>query len=1035
VTAKTKKHKLIHLAKELKLTISHVSDHLEKEGFDFPSSPNTVVTEDAWCRMLELFAPAKFEAYRSELEAKDVAADTAAAADLRREQIADILSADEEEKITSSAVERLRDLKVIETDETETAPVEDEASVPEAVVEEAESIDATLPEPVAEAEVEAVVQEDAPDPVPPVVEVPEPEVVEAEPVAVVPEKSVELEPEPAVKKKPAPKAKAKTEADAPKKSGRKIKKPAPAKVEKTEKAADEKPTKPTKPAKKKVEEVVSEVVLEPVAFNHSKPVKSGQEDQVTTTGRKVVAHEDDGGEKIGLPVFRPGKVLGMHKDPVEPPVKAKKSRKDTKKKDKAKVPVVAAATASDPSQPERDPAKPSSTDDGRGRKRSAKRTKSEELRLQRIEKQREERTSGVAASGKRRKKGKKVKISQEEILAAVKETTRAMEGQKRKKHRKVKGVGELNEETNNLRVTEFITTNELADLLDTPVSELIKKAFMMGTMITINQRLERELIELMCDDYGFDVEFMTEFVEDEEVEEVIDESKLVPRAPVVTVMGHVDHGKTSVLDYIRSTSVVAGEAGGITQHIGAYEVNRNGQTISFLDTPGHHSFTAMRARGAQVTDIVVLVVAADDRVQEQTKEAIDHALAAKVPIIVAVNKVDLPASDPKRIRKELADYNILVEDWGGNYQCVDISAKHGEGMDQLLEEIVLKSEMLELKAIEECEARATVIEAKLDKGRGVIATVLVQRGILKKGNTVAAGTASGRIRLLLDERGNSRDTAPPSTPVQVLGLDSVPQAGDMLIVYASEKDARGVSLKRQQIQREQSQQRISSFTSLADLSQKIAKGAVRDLAVIIKGDVDGSIGAIADELMQMQTAEVRVNVIARSVGNITESDILLAKASGAIIIGFHVSPTPKARELAQRERVDVRLYKVIYEVVEEIHAALEGMLVPDTEEEICGTSEVRQVFRIGKKAIAGCMVLSGKMERKLKARVVRDSEEVFNGDMSSLKRFKDDVKEVAQGFECGIQLQGYNDLQEGDLIHVYSVKEITRRLDLAKDSV
>ncbi len=415
--------------------------------------------------------------------------------------------------------------------------------------------------------------------------------------------------------------------------------------------------------------------------------------------------------------------------------------------------------------------------------------------------------------------------------------------------------------------------------------------------------------------------------------------------------------------------------------------------------------------------------------QEQTKEAIDHAKAAHVPIVIAVNKIDKPNADPQRIRKELADYNILVEDWGGEYQCVDISAKKGENMDKLLAEILIRAEVLELQAVAEGSAKAVVIDSRLDKGRGTIATVLVQRGTLNKGDIVVAGTASGRVRLMLDERDNPRDTAPPSTPVQLLGLDSVPQAGDTLLVYETEKEARGVALKRQQIQREQSQQRISSF-SLTQLSQQIALGEVRDLPIIIKGDVDGSIGAIADELMKMQTNEVRVNVISRSVGNITESDVLLAKASGAIIIGFHVTPTQSARELAQRERVDVRLYKVIYEVVEEIHAALEGMLAPDVEEEIVGTAEVRQVFRIAKKAIAGCMVLSGKIERNSKARLVRENEVVHQGELSNLKRFKEDVREVLQGFECGIQLAGYNDLREGDLIQVFTLKEVTRRLDL-----
>jgi len=982
-----KKHKLIHLAKDLQLTVSHVSDMLVKEGFEAPASPNAILAEETYTAILAKYAPQLYKEYMAELAPKK-AEPAGDLAEFRREVVEDILrSADEPaeaavaeeddpEKVRSRTLERLRNLKVIEpapAPETEAAPEPE----PVAVVPTPEPEPEAAPLPVAEehaAPVEAVL-----------------EAVEPAPVQE-PDTRLEPRPEPEPAAAPVPEA------------------------------AEEAGT-------------TVEAVAEEAGAAADRPSTTG-------AGRRIVEHGDQDGEKIGLPVFRPGRVLGMHVD-TEPA--RKRTAKPTKTEANAAARPAGAAGAgprtapaagegAQPGQPgfrERDPSKTStSAATDSSRKRSGKKTKTEELRLQKLEKAKSEPTD--LAGSRKRKKGKKVKISEDEIRAAVRETTKAMEtGKKRRKHRKLRGVGELNEETNVLRVTEFITTNELSELLEVPVSELIKKAFMMGTMVTINQRLERALIEILCGDYDFEVEFLSEFEEEEEdaVEEEV-EGVPVPRHPVVTVMGHVDHGKTSVLDYIRKANVVAGEAGGITQHIGAYEVNWKGQLITFLDTPGHHSFTAMRARGAQVTDIVVLVVAADDRVQEQTREAIDHALAAKVPIIVAVNKIDKPSADPQKIRKELAVYNILVEDWGGKYQCVDISAKQGTGMDRLLDEILIGAEVLELTAVAEGPAKAVVIDSKLDKGRGAIATVLVERGTLKKGDIVVAGTASGRVRLMLDERGNSRDEAPPAAPVQILGLDSVPQAGDSLLVYATERDARAVALKRQQIQREQSQQRISSFT-LSSLSQQIARGEVRDLPVIIKGDVDGSIGAIADELMKMQNTEVRVNVISRSVGNITESDVLLAKASGAIIIGFHVSPTPNARELAQRERVDVRLYKVIYEVVEEIHAALEGMLAPDVEEEVLGTAEVRQVFRILKKAIAGCMVVSGKIERSAKARVVREGAVVHEGDMSSLKRFKDDVREVAQGFECGIQLHGFNDLREGDLIQVFSLKEVVRRLDMA----
>lgn len=725
----------------------------------------------------------------------------------------------------------------------------------------------------------------------------------------------------------------------------------------------------------------------------------------------------DGGDKIGLPVFTASRVLGYHHEP-EPAKPAPAAKPARVRKDAAPAPAGEVI-----------PGPPPAETDAAGRKRSSKRTKSEEERLKRLEHERAL-PAQAGAAGKKRKKGKKEKIDQREILKTIKETNRAMEGAgKKRRHRHVQGVGEFNEDTNTLRLTEFISANELASLLDEPVGELIKKAFLMGTMITINQRLEREVIELLCAEYDQTVEFLSEYAEDLATEVEEETGIELSRAPVVTVMGHVDHGKTSVLDYIRKANVVSGESGGITQHIGAYEVIHRDHRITFLDTPGHHSFTAMRARGAKVTDVVVLVVAADDRVQEQTLEAIDHAQAAKVPIIVAINKVDKYNADPQKIRKELAGRNILVEDWGGTYQAVDISAKTGHNMDKLLEEILVCSEVLELKAVHDAPARGAVIESRLDKGRGALATVLVERGTLRKGDAIVVGSTTGRVRMMFDENGRERTEAPPSTPVQVIGLSEVPQAGDSLQVYESEKEARQVAAKRRQIQQEQNQQRIARF-SLAKLSSQIAAGEIAELPVIIKGDVNGSIEAIADELMKMQTGEVRVQVVSRGVGTITENDVLLAKASGAVIVGFHVTPNQNAKELAQREHVDVRLYKVIYDVVEEMKAGLEGMLRPELVEETVGTAEVRQVFRISRKVIAGCMMLSGRIERSHKVRVVRENKVIHEGSLGSLKRFKDDVREVSQGYECGIQFDGFNDLKEGDLIHALTVREVTRRLEL-----
>ncbi len=920
------KLKLIKLARELKVTIQHLREYLEAEGFEAPSSPNASITEEAYLRVLEAKAPELYQEHLDSLKPKEEVPEENQA-DLRKAEVDSILhesgegAAAEEERFESEHLETLKTLKVVEE-----APAAEEE--PEA--------EAEAPEQPEEESVEAVSSE-------------EPEETPAE------EPAVAAEAEPV----------AREEAEAPVEAA----------------APEEAPAEPESPA------------------------------PAETKAEEAPAADED---KIALPVFKPGKVLGYHHEEEPKPAKRKK-----------------AAEEPQPAAGEPDPRMPVDTGETgkpgpKGRKRSAKRTKSEEERLKKIER-------GRSQGGEsRRRKGKKEKISQSEILKNIKDTTRAMEasGGKKRRHRRVTGVGEFNEDTNTLRVTEFISANELATLLDEPVADLIKKCFMMGTMITINQRLEREVIELLCAEYDQEVEFLTEMeeeaVEDKEVEDLPTQT----RHPVVTVMGHVDHGKTSVLDYIREANVVSGESGGITQHIGAYEVVHNDQRITFLDTPGHHSFTAMRARGAKVTDVVVLVVAADDRVQEQTVEAIDHAKAADVPIIVAINKCDRPTADPQKIRKELAEKNILVEDWGGKYQCVDISAKTGHNMDKLLEEILVCSEILELNAVSEGNARGAVIESQLDKGRGALATVLVERGTLKKGDVIVVGSTTGRVRMMVDEKGKEKKKAGPSTPVQVIGLNEVPQAGDSLQVFDSDKEARQVAAKRRQIQAEQNQQRIARF-SLAKLSSQIAAGEVAELPIIIKGDVNGSIEAIADELMKMQTEEVGITVVSRGVGTITENDVLLAKASGAVIIGFHVTPNQKARELAQREHVDVRLYKIIYEVVEEMKAGLEGMLRPEMVEEVIGTAEVRQLFRISRKVIAGCMMLSGKIDRSMKLRVVRENQVIHEGTVASLKRFKDDVREVLQGYECGIQINGFNDLKEGDLIQGMSTREVVRRLELS----
>ncbi|HYM20599.1 MAG TPA: translation initiation factor IF-2 [Candidatus Kapabacteria bacterium] len=587
------------------------------------------------------------------------------------------------------------------------------------------------------------------------------------------------------------------------------------------------------------------------------------------------------------------------------------------------------------------------------------------------------------------------------------------------------------EEATVIRPTEFVTANELANLMNVDVGEIITKCIALGLMVSINQRLDKDTIQLVADEFGFTVEFQEEYTTDTLEDEEDAPETLKTRPPVVTIMGHVDHGKTSLLDYIRKSNVVAGESGGITQHIGAYEVSLdNGRQITFLDTPGHEAFTAMRARGAQVTDIVILVVAADDNVMPQTWEAISHAQAASVPIVIALNKIDRPESNPDRIRQQLSDKNVLVEEWGGKYGTVEISARTGKNIDKLLERVLLEADILDLKANPDRVARGVVIEAEVDRGRGTQATVLVQKGTLKMGDPFIAGMYSGRVRAMFDERGNRVEIAPPSRPVQLLGFDGIPQAGDQFIVVDSDSLAKDISSRRLQLRREQNFKQIHSVISLDDISQQIKEGNIQNLRIILKGDVDGSVEALADSLLRLSTAEVKVDIIHRAVGAITENDVVLAAASNAIIVGFHVRPNIDARKLAAAEHVDIRLYNVIYDCINEIRTALEGMLAPEQKEEVIGSAEVRDLFKVPKVGtVAGCYVLDGKLIRNAKVRVVRDGIEVFNGALSSLKRFKDDVREVDTGYECGLSLENFNDLKVGDIIEDYKIVEVKRKLE------
>ncbi len=644
--------------------------------------------------------------------------------------------------------------------------------------------------------------------------------------------------------------------------------------------------------------------------------------------------------------------------------------------------------------------------------------------------------------GRKRPVVTKTEPTEEEVQKQVRETLEKLQGKSSKgkgaKHRREKrdihrqkSLEELEQqelENKILKVTEFVTVSEVATMMNVPVTQIISACMSLGMMVTMNQRLDAETLSIVADEFGYEVEFVTADVE--ETEEIVDNPEdLVPRPPIVTVMGHVDHGKTSLLDFIRKENVIAGESGGITQHIGAYKVElENGEKITFLDTPGHEAFTAMRARGAQVTDIAIIVIAADDDIMPQTKEAISHAQAAGVPIVFAINKVDKPTANPEKIKEGLANMNLLVEDWGGKIQSQEISAKTGQGVEELLEKVLLEAELLELKANPNRLANGTVVEAFLDKGRGYVSTLLVLGGTLKIGDYLLAGQHSGKVRAMHDERGGDVEQAGPATPVSILGLDGAPQAGDKFKVYEDEREAKAIATKRKQLQREQSV-RTQRHITLDEIGRRIALGDFKELNVILKGDVDGSVEALTDSFLKLSTEEIQVNIIHKGVGAITESDVLLASASDAIIIGFNVRPTGNARQIADKEEIDIRMYSIIYDAINELKDAMEGMLSPDIKEEITGTAEVRETFKISKiGTVAGCMVLSGKIFRDAGIRLIRDGVVVYTGELASLKRFKDDVKEVAKGYDCGIQIKNYNDVKIGDIIESYKQVEVKKKL-------
>ncbi len=772
------------------------------------------------------------------------------------------------------------------------------------------------------------------------------------------------------------------------------------KVEKTEvkpeapKELEKKEEKTEVKATEKPEPKIEAPAVEKVAYTEEPPVKPVESETVTTQYRKLEGPNFTG-QKIDLTQFKKPE---KKKDVKSNDNKDKKGKRRRISKEGAKPGTSAAA--------------PSTFRDSRGRKKTGSQAPKEEPSEEEVQKQVRETLEKLQGKSS---KGKGAKYRRE----------------KRDFHRQKSEDDAAQQEADSklIKVTEFVTASEMATMMDVPVTKIISACMSLGMMVTMNQRLDAETLSIVADEFGFEVEFVTADL-DESIDRAVDTAEdLLPRAPIVTVMGHVDHGKTSLLDYIRKENVIAGESGGITQHIGAYGVKLdNGQKIAFLDTPGHEAFTAMRARGAQVTDLAIIVVAADDNIMPQTKEAISHAQAAGIPIVFAINKIDKPTANPEKIKEGLAQMNLLVEDWGGKIQSQDISAKTGLGIKELLEKVLLEAELLELTANPNRMANGTVVEAFLDKGRGYVSTVLVQGGTLKVGDYVLAGKHSGKVRAMQDERGNNIKEAGPSTPVSVLGLDGAPQAGDKFNVFADEREAKTIATKRTQLQREQSV-RTQRHITLDEIGRRIALGEFKELNIILKGDVDGSVEALTDSFQKLSTEEIQVNIIHKAVGPITESDVLLASASDAIIIGFNVRPMGNARQLADKEEIDIRTYSIIYDAINDLKDAMEGMLSPVMKEEITGTAEVREIFKISKiGTIAGCMVTNGKIFRNSGIRLIREGVVIFTGELSSLKRFKDDVKEVAKGYDCGIQLKNYNDLEINDHIEAFQEVAVKKKL-------
>jgi translation initiation factor IF-2 len=1002
--------RLSKLAREFNVGIHTIVEFLHKKGFDYDSNPNTKVSEDALA-LLE-------KEYKVDLNLKK-----------------------ESEKIILKSHRPKQEVITIED-----KPSEDVEEDFEEEEEEYEEIPKVTPKKTVAPAAKKKAEETPP-------EKPKPE----DKIKVV--GKVDLE----SLKKPAKKVE-KTE---PEKTEIQPEEEKPQEIEETKKTG--KPEEPVKPAEKEEEKVQPEKAPEPeIKEEEEKEQKKTEEEIIETEVPKVDVLKVVG--KIDLDSLnqktRPAKKSRKERE---------KERKERRKQKAASVKAeeqLAGKTTEKSSEeitekeeeiiktragklngptvvgkidlPGKKTGAQKESSDSSSRKKRRKRIK-ESGRVKFEDKQGEKGRSDQKSpkvSGKRKKLQLKKEVDEEEVQKQIKDTLARLTSKgksKGSKHRRDKRAAasekaqadmeKQNQEKKILKATEFVSVSELANMMNVNVNEIISSCMSLGLFVSINQRLDAETLSIVAEEFGYKVEFVSADLQESFESEEDTEGDLKPRPPIVTVMGHVDHGKTSLLDYIRDTNVIAGEAGGITQHIGAYHVSlEDDREITFLDTPGHEAFTAMRARGAQVTDIAIIIVAADDNVMPQTVEAINHASAAGVPIVFAINKIDKPGANPDRIKEELANMNYLVEEWGGKYQSQDISAKQGQGIDDLLEKVLLEAELLELKANPDRRAVGTIIESTLDRGRGYVATVLVETGTLKAGDIVLAGQYFGHVKAMFNERNQRIDSAGPAEPAIILGLNGAPQAGDKFNVMENERDARNIATKREQLAREQGL-RTQKHITLDEIGRRIAIGNFQELNLIVKGDVDGSIEALSDALIKLSTEEIQVNIKHKAVGQISESDILLAAASEAIVIGFQVRPSLSARKLAEKEQIDIRLYSIIYDAINEIKAAMEGMLSPDIKEEITGTAEVLETFKVTRVGtVAGCIVRDGKISRNSKIRVIRDGIVIYTGTLGSLKRFKDDVKEVKNGYECGLNIENFNDIKVGDHVEAFQEVEVAKQL-------